>query len=252
MSDIDSLIEQLPDFIDRDILPLKLSVGQIEKEFRVGDISVRTYITNRKNANSPLPSKTVKINKGKGFMHTYLVLDVLRYAIEDGFEIKSSSIKKSKALTIELTREQINLKNEIRELRKIRSELLQGNKFMLGDLSDISPSIHHDSFNLVPQSEIIQRAKSYGDACGVYFLISSDEIIYIGQSVNIASRISGHRDKDFDSVAFVTCKKQELDILESLYIIAYRPKLNGYAGGNGSKRLCTPMTLRSIIEQCKR
>lgn len=123
--------DDVPDFIDPSILYLELSVGQMEKEFRVGDISVRTYITNRKNTKNPLPSKTVKINKGKGFMHTYLVLDVLQHAMRDGFQIKDSTMKKAKALTLELTREQIDLKNEIRELRKVRSELIQDNKYFI-------------------------------------------------------------------------------------------------------------------------
>jgi hypothetical protein len=185
-------------------------------------------------------------------MNAYLVSDILQHVISDGYQLKESTAKKSKTLTLELTNEQSALKVEIRELKQLRNELVQGNKFMLGDLSDISPSIPHNNFNLVPQSEIIQKAKSYGDACGVYFLISSDEIVYIGQSVNIANRISAHKDKSFDSVAFVGCKKSELDILESLYIIAYQPKLNGHAGENCNKRLCTPMTLRSIVEQCKK
>lgn len=62
---------------------------------------------------------------------------------------------------------------------------------------------------------------------GVYFLIKNRRVIYVGQSVNIFSRLREHRkDKDFDSFKFLQCKRHELDVIESKYIYALKPKLN--------------------------
>jgi hypothetical protein len=44
------------------------------------------------------------------------------------------------------------------------------------------------------------------------FLIYEDEIVYVGQSVNMYSRITQHAvDKKFDRYAFVPCLKEHLD-----------------------------------------
>ena len=79
-------------------------------------------------------------------------------------------------------------------------------------------------------------------------MIKNKQIVYIGQSRNIAVRVTGHKDKDFDSVSYVTCKKELLDITETLYILAYNPVLNGEIRARGADgyRPCTPISLESI------
>lgn len=63
--------------------------------------------------------------------------------------------------------------------------------------------------------------------CGVYFLVSGDEVIYVGQSRDIASRVETHqRDKDFDAVAYIECDPAELNAVESDYIAQFSPRLN--------------------------
>lgn len=63
--------------------------------------------------------------------------------------------------------------------------------------------------------------------CGIYFLIKSGEIVYVGKSVNIPGRISGHKKgKDFDYVSVFECKKENLDYFELAYCLKYRPALN--------------------------
>lgn len=64
---------------------------------------------------------------------------------------------------------------------------------------------------------------------GVYFLVRGDEVVYVGQSVQIPSRISSHRQggKVFDLVFYLTCPAAELDAIESAFIRALKPKLNG-------------------------
>jgi len=80
---------------------------------------------------------------------------------------------------------------------------------------------------LLTADEILKVALPWEQVAGVYFLVKDEEVIYVGQSVNIYSRISEHRHKQFDKYAFVPCSVDLLNKLESLYIHVLRPKLNG-------------------------
>ena len=64
---------------------------------------------------------------------------------------------------------------------------------------------------------------------GIYFLYRKDEIQYIGQTVNILSRIGSHRqDKDFDKVFFLPVEADStlLEYIEMRFIDFYKPPLN--------------------------
>jgi hypothetical protein len=64
------------------------------------------------------------------------------------------------------------------------------------------------------------------DPC-VYFLVQGAEVVYIGQSVNIGSRIHSHlKDKRFDSVYYVRVHRESLDEFEGALIRALKPCLN--------------------------
>jgi len=80
---------------------------------------------------------------------------------------------------------------------------------------------------LLNEQEIVKAANTWSMAIGIYFLIDGNRVVYVGQSVNVYSRISSHQDKVFESFAFIPCKKEMLDKLESLYIHILRPTLNG-------------------------
>lgn len=63
---------------------------------------------------------------------------------------------------------------------------------------------------------------------GVYFLIRAGELQYIGQSKNVASRISSHQGViDFDSVFVLECAAGDRDSVEGALIRAFQPPLNG-------------------------
>lgn len=63
---------------------------------------------------------------------------------------------------------------------------------------------------------------------GVYFLVREGEVQYIGQSTNVAARVSCHRGKiDFDSVFVLECAVKDLDRTEGSLIRAMRPRMNG-------------------------
>ena len=66
---------------------------------------------------------------------------------------------------------------------------------------------------------------------GIYFLIQQDVIIYVGQSVNVLTRIKDHwRNRSyvrsFDKYNWIGCEKAILNEVESEMILRFRPKLN--------------------------
>lgn len=64
---------------------------------------------------------------------------------------------------------------------------------------------------------------------GIYFLFKGDEIVYVGQSLNIFHRVEGHKaegSKEFDSACFFECPVDKLDEYEIIAIRALAPKYN--------------------------
>lgn len=86
--------------------------------------------------------------------------------------------------------------------------------------------------------EIVAAAIPMAFSCGIYFLIKNDEVVYVGQSVDVMSRISKHRraDTDFDFFNVVTCEPESLDEMEQAYIFALTPRYNTVYGGRKAKR----------------
>jgi predicted DNA-binding transcriptional regulator AlpA len=62
---------------------------------------------------------------------------------------------------------------------------------------------------------------------GVYLLFEKGDLLYVGQSTNVYSRVPQHRDKPYDKVLFLPCSIEVLDVVESALIAALRPRLNG-------------------------
>jgi len=65
--------------------------------------------------------------------------------------------------------------------------------------------------------------------CGVYFLIENNEVVYVGQSNDIESRIRNHRyenTKQFSEVVYFRCKQNTLRYHEKKYIKLFLPKYN--------------------------
>jgi hypothetical protein len=62
---------------------------------------------------------------------------------------------------------------------------------------------------------------------GVYFLCHNDEVVYIGQSVNVFSRVGSHAgQKTFSYAFFVPVAKSDLTFVELSLIQALKPKYN--------------------------
>ncbi len=68
---------------------------------------------------------------------------------------------------------------------------------------------------------------------GIYFLCHDGELVYVGQSVDVANRVANHRSsrRDFDSVFFLPWPGDDLDRIEGALIRALRPALNGTLNG---------------------
>jgi len=61
----------------------------------------------------------------------------------------------------------------------------------------------------------------------IYFLCKNDEVVYIGKSINLSSRLGTHITlKDFDRVFYMNVPAMYLDLQEVEMIDLYQPKLN--------------------------
>lgn len=242
--------QSIPGFIDPNLLDKKMTSTSISNICDIGGMKATSYINKLDRDGHPISFTKEDSTNVHGFRKLYLLRDVLNVAINNRASITPvEQIVKKEKIDLKLTLTQIRLKNEIDDLKKQKARLRKDLKLITGNLSDISPLLSQTKFALVSQEDLIDKSLSYGDACGVYFLIKNKKIVYIGQSINIASRVTQHRDKDFDSVSYVSCDRSELDVLESLYILAYKPPLNGIAGGNGNNRPSTPISLKMIIDK---
>ena len=63
---------------------------------------------------------------------------------------------------------------------------------------------------------------------GVYILYDDKEVVYVGRSSNIISRVGNHtRNKEYDTVKYIAIDNIELiGIVESIYVAMLRPKYN--------------------------
>ena len=241
--------EHIPDFIDASKLDCEFTCTALDKMFKINKTRVTGFIRRMENTKNPIPCREVPHYSPQGFKRVYRLSDVLLAVARDNAALQATDEQRKDKMLQTFTWQEKELLRKVEELKKEKERLLKEVDFLSGNLSDISPVLKQTNFCLVPISEIVRKSSSYGNVCGVYFLIKDSEIVYIGQSINIASRITQHRDKEFDSVSYVACHRSELDILESLYILAYKPPLNGTAGGNGDNRPSTPISLQMIIEK---
>lgn len=75
--------------------------------------------------------------------------------------------------------------------------------------------------------EGIEGLKPYTPTPVVYFLCRDGAVMYVGQSVNITSRLQAHvPSKAFDSVYVLPCSAENLTTLETHWIETLRPPLN--------------------------
>jgi predicted DNA-binding transcriptional regulator AlpA len=64
---------------------------------------------------------------------------------------------------------------------------------------------------------------------GIYFLLAGDDVVYVGQSIDVYARITAHvshRTKVFDRWAYLKADQNDLNTLERHYICLLRPQFN--------------------------
>ena len=104
-------------------------------------------------------------------------------------------------------------------------------------------------YQIKPKKELLKRAKPVESFCGLYFLIQKNEIVYIGQSLNVIARVhahSGNKRKPFDSFAWLSCNKNELNEMETAYISFFEPIYNGRIPQ--TRELSTPIPFKIFWE----
>jgi hypothetical protein len=145
-------------------------------------------------------------------------------------DLETIAIKKVNAV---LERERENLERERAKLEKEREALHaaineERNKWTIENLEALKNEVLQ-----CLKLESGRLASGYVGTWagpGVYFLKDKGEIVYVGQSVMMAGRISQHmadHNKTFNEVMFFKCEKEELDNWEGFFIRLLRPKLNG-------------------------
>lgn len=85
-------------------------------------------------------------------------------------------------------------------------------------------------------SDIIENSSAFLHKwrySGIYFLIHDEEIVYVGQSVDVKSRLDQHSRGDdvhdpklFNRYFVIMCDTSELNNLEAYYINKFHPKYN--------------------------
>lgn len=86
---------------------------------------------------------------------------------------------------------------------------------------------------------------------GVYFLCSSDSVIYVGQAISPMKRIGEHlsnSSKIFDRVFVLSVPKSMLDDVEGAFIRTLRPALNGVAP-NGTPGISDKLVLSHVYNK---
>jgi hypothetical protein len=114
-------------------------------------------------------------------------------------------------------------------------------KFRLGEtLDEAMRTFEAMTSRQQETEEAARRLLSIGDILsaagnfhreGVYFLISNDEVVYVGRSSNIYERLGAHVNRGrivFDRVHTMPAAGLEQERLEQLYIAAFAPKHNVY------------------------
>lgn len=88
------------------------------------------------------------------------------------------------------------------------------------------------------KDEIVALSVPYERITGIYFLIDGEEIVYVGQSLDIFTRIQIHKatGKVFDRYYYIECEESALNELEAEHIVKFAPKYNSKPPYNSSWR----------------
>lgn len=229
--------ERWPEWIPKESRRAWLTSSDLNKLLMIDGIYCYSYISRQERLGKPIKHKIY--NAGK----RYRILDVIARARAEAVSIGRPKIIKEKMDVDFLIEKRNKLEQEVTDLMDKRDAHLAESHFM----SDALTGKH-----MLIEREIVKAALPIdtSDYCGVYFLVKGDRVVYVGQSIHIQMRVREHaKDKDFDSFSFIRCEKKKLDVLESLYIHALRPKYQGRSVTHG--HLSAPYSFNQLLEMTK-
>lgn len=73
---------------------------------------------------------------------------------------------------------------------------------------------------------VADRLIEVPEVSGIYFLVHDGDVIYVGQSCNVASRMLSHKNKTFDRAFVLPCPRSKLNETEAAFIGFFKPQLN--------------------------
>lgn len=87
---------------------------------------------------------------------------------------------------------------------------------------------------LLSAEEIARAARPVLEAVGIYFLLLEQRVVYVGQSIACHRRVYEHsidQDKRFDAYFVLPAQRDLLDVLETAYILKFKPPFNTVVPG---------------------
>jgi len=182
--------------------------------------------------------KPVKLEEAKkglhGFKRLYTVSYIRQELLIHGYSVRSLRDVNEAAVNVEIIKGMSKISeidNIIRQKELHIEELNRTITILEQKQNRARKKVTIDS-DLLAEDEILLNCGIVRRLCGIYFLVSDEGIVYVGQSINITSRVQQHTSsKVFTHYTYVLCDEKDLDNLETKYINKFRPKYN--FGNNG-------------------
>lgn len=197
--------------IPRDIYRGWHSLSSLNGWLLIDGIQVQSWVKRRQETGRPIPFRDYHGAK------RYRLANICAIA-------RGSGATLTKPRELIMKESFLSAKSALAALKAELGALRQVKKMMLEDpiyFERLGPYIHS-------KDDILSKSSSYKSMCGIYFLIKDNDIMYVGQSVNVLARLGMHEHvKTSDRLSFLPCPSELLRDVESFYIHALRPRLNG-------------------------
>lgn len=221
-----SVSQGRPTFIVREVFRTWMKPASLNKFALIGGILPSSYIA--REARLGRPVKSIEDPA------LYRMLDLVARARANADEISPTEECQIKIDVDELRRERSSLRNEVEAARHV--------------MALETASVNLTGKTLLSEGEIVAGAVGYAARCGVYFLIKDERVRYVGQSVNVDTRLRDHSGNyDFDAVSIIPCDRSILDKLESLYIHLLKPDWNGRVASRHGELPVAPLSLEHLL-----
>lgn len=222
----DASISGRPDFIPADVFRTWLKPQYLNRYAIIGGIQPASFANREVREGRPI--------KSIGSPAQYRLLDIVARA-------------RALCLSVEPV-EAVRLERSIESLKAEELALRVTVDSARHALSMNLASLYLTNATLLTEAEIVAGGVQYQPKCGVYFLIARHKVRYVGQSVNVESRLRDHQQRfEFDSVAYMPCESAILDRMESLYIHMLRPEWNGRLNTREGDFPVAPLTLVHLL-----